>query len=1094
MNPLALFIGRPVATTLLTLGMTMAGLVSYFLLPVSPLPQVDIPTIVVYANMPGASPETMASAVATPLERHLGVIADVTEMTSTSAVGSSNIVLQFGLGRDIDGAARDIQAAINASRADLPASLRSNPGYWKINPADIPILILAMTSPTLTPAQLYDQAATVLQQKLSQLEGVGQVRVSGSSLPAVRVELNPAALFKYGIGMEDVRAALASANANAPKGALEDGALRWQIYTNDQARKSADYRSLIVATRNGKSVRLSDIADVVDSVEDMRNVGLSGGQPAVLVQITRQPGANIIDTANRVKEALPELKASIPTDIDISLPIDLTTTIRASVKEVQRSLLISLALVILVVFFFLRDTRAALIPSIAVPVSVISTFFAMKLLGYSLNNLTLMALTVSTGFVVDDAIVVVENVVRLRESGMRSLQATYQGTREVAFTVLSMTLSLISVFLPLLLMGGLAGRFIRNFAVTLSATITVSLLVSLTTTPMLCALLLRDYQDQTPNRLMRWSDDVVNGLRRFYGESLSVALRHPWITMLTLLLTIMFNFYLFAVIPKGFMPQQDTGSLSGGARGDQSISFQSMRGKLKQFVDIVRKDPDVAAVIGFAGGGMNNATNSARVLVNLKPLRERNATAEEIITRLRPQLTQVAGATLYLQANQSIGGGGRQSDAEYQYTLEAEDLALLRDWTIKLTDALRLNPILTEVNSDQQVGGLEEDLVLDRASIGKLGLTISQVDNTLYDAFGQRQVSVIFNPLNQYHVVMEVAPQYWQKPDTLNDIFISTAAGAISGTHATNAVSGTSLARNATSLSAASVASDTVRNASMNALATTGRGATSTGSAVSSAVETMIPLAAVAHFEPGTTPLSVNHQGHYIASTISYNLAPGKSLSDAEQAIIEAERDIHMPNAVHGDYAGTAKYYRETQGNTPLLLFAAIATLYIVLGILYESIKHPITILSTLPSAGIGALLALMAFNAEFSIIALIGILLLIGIVKKNAIMMVDFALDARRKRGLSSFDAISEACMMRFRPILMTTMVALFGALPLAIGHGDGAELRQPLGISVMGGLFVSQILTLYTTPVIFLLLDRTSWRGVFSIFNFFGRLKAVR
>jgi multidrug efflux pump len=817
---------------------------------------------------------------------------------------------------------------------------------------------------------------------------------------------------------------------------------------------------------------------VIDSVEDLRNVGLADDHPAILVQVTRQPGANIIATVDRIKAALPELRASIPADINVSVPIDLTKTIRSSIREVQRSLLISLALVVMVVFFFLRDARAALIPSIAVPVSVIGTFFVMKSVGYSLNNLTLMALTVSTGFVVDDAIVVVENVVRLREGGMKSRQATLQGAREVAFTVLSMTLSLISVFIPLLLMGGLAGRFIRNFAVTLSSTIVISLVVSLTATPMLCALLLRDDIKAAPSRVVRWSEQSVAALRRFYGDSLAVALRHPWLTLLSLALTIAFNFYLFAVIPKGFLPQQDTGTLSGGVQGDQSISFQSMRGKLKQFVDIVRADPDVAAVIGFSGGG-NNATNSARLLVSLKPLTERSANADQIIGRLRPELNQVAGASLFLQAAQGIGGGGRQSNAEYQYTLQGDDVVQLRDWTARLTEALRHEPTLTEVNSDQDVGGLEADLVLDRVTAGKLGLNIAQLDNTLYDAFGQRQVSVIFNPLNQYHVVMEVAPQYWQNPETLNVLFVSTTGGAISGTHATNAVAGTSLARTGSGPSVATIAADSVRNAAMNALATTGRGATSTGAPVSTAAETMIPLAEVAHFTPGTAPLAVNHQGHYTAATISYNLAPGKSLSDAEAAIAEAERSLRMPNTVHGDFAGTAKLYRDTQGNAPLLLFAAIATLYIVLGILYESTVHPITILSTLPSAGVGALLALMAFNAEFSMIALIGILLLIGIVKKNAIMMVDFALDARRNRGLSSRDAIFEACMMRFRPILMTTMVAMFGALPLALGRGDGAELRQPLGISVMGGLFVSQILTLYTTPVIFLLLDKLSRRG---------------
>jgi len=1098
MNPVALFIGRPVATSLITIGLTLAGIVSYFLLPVAPLPQVDIPTIVVYASMAGASPETMAGTVATPLERHLGTIADVTEMTSTSTVGNVNIVLQFGLGRDINGAARDVQAAINAARADLPAAINGNPGYWRANPADIPILMLALTSDTLTPAQLYDSAASVLQQKISQVEGVGQVRVSGSALPGVRVELNPSALFKYGIGMEDVRAALAGANANAPKGALDAGGQRWQIYTNDQAMKAEQYRSLLVATRQGRSVRLSDVAEVVDSVEDVRNMGMSGDKPAVVVQVTRQAGANIIDTAERVKALLPELKASIPSDIAITMPIDLTKTIRASVNDVQKTLLISLGLVVLVVFFFLRDARAAAIPSIAVPVSVIVTFAVMEWLGYSLNNLTLMALTVSTGFVVDDAIVVVENVVRLREGGMSSRAATLQGTKEVAFTVVSMSLSLVAVFIPLLFMSGLAGRFIRNFAVTLSSTIAVSLLVSLTITPVLCTLLLRDHEHHTPSRLMQWSEHVVDALKRFYAETLGTALRHPWVTFITLILTIVFNFYLFAVIPKGFVPQQDTGTLSGGVQADQTISFQGMSDKLRTVVDIVRHDPDVAAVVGFTGGGgFSGGTNSARVLVSLKPLSERDSTAEQIMNRLRPKLNAIPGAIGYLFSAQSIGGGGRQSNAEYQYTLEGEDVFELRDWAAKLAEELKKNPLLTDVNSDQDNGGLETELEIDRSALARLGLSVSQIDNALYDAFGQRRVSTIFNPLNQYHVVMEVAPQYWQDPIILNDIYVSTAGGAISGTHATNAVAGTALARHSV-LTAATIAQDTVRNSQLNAIATLGHGATSTGAAVSTAAEPMIPLAAVAKFGLGKTPLAVNHQGHYVAATISYNLAEGKSLSDGEAAIHQAERAIHMPTSVHGDFAGYAKFFQDQNNNTPLLLLAAIATLYIVLGILYESLRHPVTILSTLPSAGVGALLALMACNTDFSIIALIGILLLIGIVKKNAIMMVDVALETKRTQHVSSVEAIYHACLLRFRPILMTTMVAMFGALPLAIGHGDGAELRQPLGISIMGGLFVSQILTLYTTPVIFLLLDRASWAGVGrrlkrigSIFKIFTRLR---
>jgi multidrug efflux pump len=1098
MNPVALFIGRPVATTLLTIGLTLAGMVSYFLLPVAPLPQVDIPTIVVYCSMAGASPETMAATVATPLERHLGVIADVTEMTSTSNVGSTNIVLQFGLDRDINGAARDVQAAINASLTDLPSAINGLPGYWRFNPSDIPILMLALTSDTLTPAQLYDSAASVLQQKISQIDGVGNVRVSGSALPGVRVELNPKALFKYGIGMEDVRAALAGANANAPKGALEAGDLHWQIYTNDQARKASQYRDLIVATRQGRSVRLSDVAEVVDSVEDVRNMGMAGDKPAVVVQVTKQPGANIIDTAERVKALLPELRASIPSDINLSMPIDLTNTIRGSVNDVQKTLLISLALVIGVVFFFLRDARASAIPSIAVPVSVISTFAVMEWLGYSLNNLTLMALTVSTGFVVDDAIVVVENVVRLREEGMSSRAATLQGTREVAFTVLSMSLSLIAVFIPLLFMGGLGGRFIRNFAVTLSATIAVSLLVSLTITPVLCTLLLKDHEHHKPSRFVQWSEHVVDALKRFYAETLSVALRHPWITFFTLILTIIFNFYLFAAIPKGFVPEQDTGTLSGGVKADQTISFQGMSEKLKTVVGIIRQDPDVQDVVGFTGGGgFNGGTNSARVLVTLKPLSERKDTAAQVMDRLRPKLNDIPGAVGYLFSAQTIGGGGRQSNSQYQYTLEGEDVAELRVWVDKLAAELRKNPLLTDIDTDQDNGGLESDLELDRPALARLGLTVSQIDNTLYDAFGQRRVSTIFNPLNQYHVVMEVAPQYWQDPEILNELFVSTSGGPISGTHGTNAVAGTALSRKS-AVSASSVAQDTVRNSRLNAIATLGHGAGSTGAAVSTSSETMIPLTDVAHFGSGKTPLQVNHMGHYVAATISYNLAEGKSLSDGEKAIAEAEAAIHMPNSVHGDFAGTAKFFQDQQNNTPILLFAAIATLYIVLGILYESTKHPITILSTLPSAGVGALLALMAFNTEFSIIALIGILLLIGIVKKNAIMMVDVALQTRRTRDVSSVEAIYYACLLRFRPILMTTMVAMFGALPLAIGTGNGAELRQPLGISIMGGLFVSQILTLYTTPVVFLLLDRASWGGVGrrlkkigAFFNILARLR---
>jgi multidrug efflux pump len=1070
MNPSALFIGRPVATTLLTMGLALAGAIAYFLLPVSPLPQVDIPTIMVQASMAGASPETMATSVATPLERHLGQIADVTEMTSQSTVGSTRITLQFGLARDIDGAARDVQAAINAARADLPTSLKSNPTYRKVNPADAPIMILALTSKTLTQGQLYDSAATVLQQKLSQVDGVGQVSIGGSSLPAVRIEINPHALFKYGIGLEDVRAALASANANAPKGAIEEDGRHFQLYTNDQAKKAEQYRALVIGYRNGAAVRLSDVADVTDSVEDLRNQGLFNGQPSVLIIITRQPAANIIETVDRVRSLLPQLKASIPADIDLVVPMDRTTTIRASLRDVQRTLLISLGLVILVVFLFLREGRATLIPSVAVPVSLIGTFGAMYLLGYSLDNLSLMALTVGTGFVVDDAIVVLENAMRHMEAGMSRRQAALQGAKEVGFTVLSMSLSLVAVFIPILLMGGIVGRLFREFAVTLSVAILVSLVVSLSTTPMMCSQLLRYQPSETRSALFRFSERVFQAMLREYERTLGTALRHRRLTMLVLLATIVLNGYLFSIVPKGFFPQQDTGAMVGGIQADQSISFQLMRQKLVSFVNIIKSDPAVANIVGFTGGGQ---TNGGFVYVALKPLDQRDLSVDRVIGRLRGKLAQVPGASLFLQAVQDIRQGGRASNAQYQYTLQADDLAELRVWTPKLTEALQHRPELADVNSDQQDKGLETDLVFDRATAARLKLNASQIDNTLYDAFGQRQVSTIYNPLNQYHVIMEVAPEYWQNPQTLNELFISTAGGSVSGTQSTNAVAGTTVLKSTTS-TAASVAADTARNQANNALANSGRGAASTGAAVSTSAETMVPLSAIAHFGPGTTPLAVNHQGHFVANTISFNLPPGKSLSDAVQAIDQTMRDIGTPASIHGSFQGTAKAFQDSLGNQPILVVAALLAVYIVLGVLYESYVHPITILSTLPSAGVGAFLALLVCNLDFSIIALIGVILLIGIVKKNAIMMIDFAIDAQRNQGLEPAEAIRQACLLRFRPIMMTTMVALLGALPLALGHGEGAEMRQPLGISIVGGLMVSQLLTLYTTPVVYLYLDR--------------------
>ena len=1074
------FIERPVATTLLTIGLALAGLFAFFKLPVAPLPQIDFPTISVFAQMPGASPETMATTVATPLERHLGVIADVTEMTSQSTVGSSRITLQFALGRNIDGAARDVQAAIVAARVDLPTSLRTNPTYRKVNPADAPILILSLTSDTRTRGQVYDAASTILQPALSQIEGVGQVTIGGAAAPAVRVELNPLALFKYGIGLEDVRAALASANAHSPKGAVDQGARHFQIYTNDQATKPDDYKPLVIAYRNGAAVRLSDVAEVEEGPENIRNAGLANGKPAVLVIINQQPGGNIISTIDRIYGLLPQLRASLQSDIDLEVANDRSTTIRASLHDVEITLIISIGLVILVVFLFLRNARATLIPSVAVPVSLIGTFGAMYLLGYSLDNLSLMALTVSTGFVVDDAIVVLENITRHVEAGMSRLEAAFLGAREVGFTVLSMSVSLIAVFVPILLMGGLVGRLFREFAMTLSVAIVISLVVSLTTTPMMCAFIVTHRPQQQHSRWYIAGERLFGAMLGFYDRTLQSALRRPGLVMLILLLTICLNVYLFILIPKGLFPQQDTGRVTGGIQADQSISFQLMRTKLRQFIRIIGQDPAVASVVGFTGGGQ---TNSGFVFVALKPLAERGVSVGEVIGRLRGKLAQVPGARLFLQPVQDIRVGGRQSNALYQYTLQGENLTELYEWAPKVTAALEQVPALTDVNSDQQQKGLETDLVIDRPTAARLGLTAAQIDNTLYDAFGQRQVSVIYAPRNQYHVVMEVAPQFWQSPDTLDRIFISTAGGAVKGTQATNALPGTVSANtrastttttNSASTAAAQVNAQAVRNQATNAIANSGRGATSTGAAVSTAHENMVPLSAVARFETGNTPLAVNHQGLFVASTISFNLKPGVSLGEATQAINSAVAQLRMPATLHGNFAGTAQLFEKSLANEPILVAAALVAVYIVLGVLYESYIHPITILSTLPSAGVGAVLALMLFNLDFSIIALIGVILLIGIVKKNAIMMIDFALAAERNEGLSSRQAIYQASLLRFRPIMMTTMAAALGAVPLAIGFGEGSELRRPLGISIVGGLLVSQMLTLYTTPVIYLYLDR--------------------
>ena len=1012
MKFLDFFVHRPVATTLLTLGIALSGILAFRLLPVSPLPQVDFPTISVQASLPGASPETMAATVAMPLERSLGRIAGINEMTSQSTLGSTRITLQFELNRNIDGAARDVQAAINAARTLLPTGLPSNPTYRKVNPADAPIMILSLTSDTMTRGQLYDAASSILAQKISQVDGIGQVSVGGSSLPAVRVEMIPSALHKYGIGTEDVRNAIAAANANRPKGIVEDDTRHWQIYANDQAKVAAEYFPLIVAYRNGAAVHLTDIAEIVDSVQDLRNAGSADGKPAVLLVLNRQPGANIIETVDRVRATLPNLRASIPSAIDLNVVIDRTPTIRASLVEVERTLMISIALVVMVVFLFLRKVSATLIPTVAVPVSLLGTFGAMYLAGYSLNNLSLMALTVATGFVVDDAIVVLENIWRRVEEGTPPMEAALQGTREVGFTVLSMSLSLIAVFIPILLMGGIIGRLFREFAVTLSVAIVISLVLSLTTTPMMAARLLRrKTTTEKPGRLARLSEDTFGKLHNGYRRSLAWALRHSLFMMLLLAATICLNVYLYIDIPKGFFPQQDTGRLSGFIQADQGISFQAMQKKLDDFMNIVRQDPAVENVIGFTGGGQRNG---GQMFISLKPLDQRKMSADMVIARLRGKLASEPGASLYLQPVQDIRMGGRQGNAQYQYTLQADDLRSLREWEPRIRQALIQLPQLADVNTDSQDKGDKTSLRIDRDAASRLGVNTKTIDATLNDLFGQRQVSTIYTALNQYRVVMEAAPQYWQSPQALDDVFVSNTEGK------------------------------------------------------------QIPLSAFSSYGPNNTPLAVNHQGQFVASTISFNLPVGVALSDATRAISDTLNRIGVPTSIQGSFQGSAKLFQDSLNSQPLLILTALLTVYIVLGMLYESFVHPITILSTLPSAGVGALLALRACGSEFSIIALIGVILLIGIVKKNAIMMIDFALDAERRLGMRPEQAIYQACLLRFRPIMMTTMAALFGAIPLAIGFGDGAELRRPLGISIVGGLIVSQMLTLYTTPVVYLYLDR--------------------
>jgi multidrug efflux pump len=1084
MNITKVFIERPVATTLLTIGLALAGLVSYFLLPVAPLPSVDMPVIFVSASMPGASPEVMASTVATPLERHLGTIAGVNEMTSSSSTGTTRVVLQFDMNRDIDGAARDVQAAIVAARADLPAALKSNPTYRKMNPADQPVMILALTSDTLTPGQIYDSASTILQQKLSQVGGIGQVQVSGSSLPAVRVDLNPRALFKYGIGLETVRAALSAANANAPKGALEDGPQRFQVYVNDQARTAADFQSLIVAYRNGAAVRLSDVAAVTDGVEDVRNLGMANGKPAVLVILTRQPGANIIETVDNVKALLPQLQAALPPAVKLDIANDRTISIRASVRDVQITMGIAVLLVMLVVYLFLRNGRATIIPSVAVPLSILGTFGVMYLCHFTLDIFSLMALTVATGFVVDDAIVVLENVTRHIEAGMPRLQAAMVGTSEVGFTVISMSLSLIAVFIPILLMGGPIGKLFQEFAVVLAASVAISLVVSLTTTSMLCGHLNFRHGEVEQSWLLRQSERFFEAMRQFYTRSLAWVLANPFVLVLCFFGTLGVTIFLFPKVPTSLIPNEDTGQVMGNIRADQAISFQLMEQKFKAFVGIIAKDPSVDSVVGFTGGGgggpRGGSVNSASVFIQLKPIAQRvgHMQTDDVVAELRNKLTGIAGARISLNGARNFRVGGRQSDSFYQYSMLGENIADLDKWVPKIVDSLSNQPEFEDVNTDRQDAGLEVQLQIDRAAAARLGINITQITSTLYDAFGQRQVSTIYEDMNQYHVVMGVAPEFWQSPETLKDIYVSTSGGAISGTASSGAAAGTVVTSTA-ALTAADIANDAKRNQQMNALVSSVGGSASTAASVSTRQETMVPLSAFTSYGPGLAALSVNHQGPFVATTISFNLAQGKTLGDAVAAINRTMASMNVPSSIHGEYGGNARLFQQNGSNMLLLILAAIVAVYIILGVLYESLIHPLTIISTLPSAGLGALIAILFArkfddSIDLNIIAWIGIILLIGIVKKNAIMMVDFALAAERERGLSPRDAIYQACLLRFRPIMMTTFAAILGALPLAFGFGTGAEMRQPLGIAIVGGLLVSQVLTLYTTPVIYLYMDR--------------------
>ena len=1016
------FIRKPVATSLLTIAIAVAGVLAFNFLPVAPIPQVEFPTISVGATLPGANPETMASAVATPLERQFGRIAGVTEMTSSSALGSTGIVLQFDLNRSIDAAARDVQASINAARGQLPANLPSNPTYRKINPADSPVLILGLTSDIVPVSKMYDIADSVLAQKLSQVPGIGQAEVGGGAKPAVRILFNPMALNKYGIGSDTVRNAMSLANANQPVGQLSDDTRRWELHTTDQLFTAAQYRPLVIAYRNGAPVRLSDVAEVDDSVENRRNAGFANGKQAVLIILFKQPDANIIETVDRVYDLLPRLRASIPPAINLTVQMDRTTTIRASIHDVEATLLLSVVLVIMVVFVFLRNLWATFIPSVSVPLSLLGTCGVMYLLGYSLDNLSLMALTVSTGFVVDDAIVVIENVSRYREMGVAAMASALRGAQEIGFTVVSMSVSLVAVFLPILLMGGIVGRLFREFAVTLAVAVSISMVVSLTTTPMLCSKFLRAEHGRKHNLAYRLSERFFETLLKGYATTLSWVLRHPQSTLAVLFITIGFNFYLYVIVPKGFFPQQDTGRLMGSILASQDISFPAMREKVIKFLNIVKADPAVDSVSGFIGGGPGGGgnINSAFSFIMLKPLDDRGISADGVIERLRPKLAEVPGATQFMQVAQEIRVGGRMGNAQYQYSLSADTLKDLNEWAPKMLDALRDLPELHDLNSDQQTNGKESTLVIDRDTAARFGITAQMIDDTLYDAFGQRLVSTMYTSLNQYHVVLESDLRFQQNPDGLKNIYVRRPNG------------------------------------------------------------TPVPLSAFTKYRPSTTALKVNHQGQFPATTLSFNLAPGAALGDAVSAIQTAEAKVGLPANVRASFAGTAQAFQQSLSNQPILILSALVTVYLVLGILYESFVHPLTILSTLPSAGVGAILALIIFNTELNVIALIGIVLLIGLVKKNAIMMIDVALEAERKEGKSPIEAIYKACLMRFRPILMTTMAALLGGLPLALGTGTGSELRRPLGITIVGGLIFSQVLTLYTTPVVYLYLDRLRGRVV--------------